>query len=75
MIRRMLSFDGDCQAAVIFSEDRKKRMNSCLGYTCASGPVSTPPAPTDRFISDKIIGEKNSSTKYTIERTSLMIIT
>ncbi|CAF4704885.1 unnamed protein product, partial [Rotaria sp. Silwood2] len=28
----------------------------CPGYKCASGPVSRPPSPSDRCISDKIIG-------------------
>lgn len=28
----------------------------CPGYKCASGPLAGPPRPTDRCISDKIIG-------------------
>ncbi len=34
----------------------KVNLPCCPGYKCASGPLSTKPQPTDRCISDKIIG-------------------
>lgn len=34
----------------------QKNTLCCTGYKCASGPVATLPRPTDRCISDKIIG-------------------